>query len=526
MRSIPSPPPPGASETRSEATRQHIRGSNLLLLGRLISLFTNFAVHVLTVRYLAKADYGAFAYGLAVATTAANAILLGLPRSVSRSAPFYQEKRDYAAMYGSLVLATAVIVASGLVVIGATFLLRAPVLDRLVGDPLTISLLLVLIALAPLQALDNLLQSILAIFSNPMAIFFRRYVLGPLIKLGVVLFVITVQGSVVLLASGYVLAGVLGVAIYVPMLARSLRELGLLEHWNPRGLRLPVREVLGFGLPLALTDVLVVARPTLAIVLIEYFRGTVEVADFRAFVQFAGLNQIVMQSMKMLYLPVASRLYARGDHAGIEDLFWQSTIWIAVITFPIFAVCLVLHEPVTLLLYGDKYVAASFLVIPLALGEYGNAALGLHSYTLQVYARIRVLAASTLIATALGLALALWLIPARGAFGAAIAVSSAMIAQALINYAGLELGTEVRILRRRYWKVHASLAATALTLCAISLLRPPLFLEIALVAGAALFLLRFHRETMHLHTVFPELKRLPPALAWLVGVRRAPDSAG
>jgi O-antigen/teichoic acid export membrane protein len=292
-------------------------------------------------------------------------------------------------------------------------------------------------------------------------------------------------------------------------LRRALVEQGLLAHWNPRGLVLPVREMLGFSLPVVVSDVLVAMRPTLAIVLLEYFRGTLGVADFRASLPISGLNMIVMQSMKLLYLPVASRMYARGDHAGIGDLFAQTAIWIAVITFPIFAVCVVVPESTVVLINGEDYAGAGNVLVALAVGEYLSAALGLNAYTLQVYARVRYLLVTTVIATAIGLVLNLALIPALGALGAALATTGALIVQNFLQHAGLQRGTPVDVLGRRTWSVYASIAAAIALLLAAHFLRPPLALEVAFIAAVALFLLRFHRETMDLHGVFPELARLP-----------------
>ena len=71
MTSAPAPAiarPPAAIEVPtsptagSAATRQQIRGSSLLLTGRLLSLAVNFATQVLIVRYLSKTDFGAFAH--------------------------------------------------------------------------------------------------------------------------------------------------------------------------------------------------------------------------------------------------------------------------------------------------------------------------------------------------------------------------------------------------------------------------------------------------------------------------------
>src|SRR5687768_863741 len=80
------------SATTSGVTRKYMRGSTLLLGGRAISIVLNLAVQVLTVRYLAKSDYGAFAYALGAASIGSRAILLGLDKGVTRFLPIYHER--------------------------------------------------------------------------------------------------------------------------------------------------------------------------------------------------------------------------------------------------------------------------------------------------------------------------------------------------------------------------------------------------------------------------------------------------
>ncbi|MGH7150525.1 MAG: oligosaccharide flippase family protein, partial [Planctomycetota bacterium] len=350
-------PEPGRSGSSAggarTATREHIRGSTLLLAGRGISLAVNFAVQVFTVRYLAKSDYGAFAYALAIVATAANAILLGLGRAVSRIAPVYEERRDYGAMYGTLLLAGGTVLGLGLAVVAGANALAGVLVEPYVSDPLAESLLLVLIALAPLQALDSLGEHVLAAFASPMAVFFRRFVLGPALKLLAVLFVVLADGSARMLAVAYVVAGGVAVLLYGPILRTAFARRGLLTRFVRRELRFPVREVLTFGLPLFFSDVVHVARTTLVVIVLEAVRSTAEVADFRAIAPVAGLNLVVLQSMKLLYVPAASRLFARGDHAAIDHLFWQTAVWISVATFPVLAACTALAEPVTVALFGD-----------------------------------------------------------------------------------------------------------------------------------------------------------------------------
>jgi len=57
------------AEARSDAqaaTSKQLRGSSLLLAGRLLSKLVNFGVQVAIVRLLSKDDFGVFAYGLAL----------------------------------------------------------------------------------------------------------------------------------------------------------------------------------------------------------------------------------------------------------------------------------------------------------------------------------------------------------------------------------------------------------------------------------------------------------------------------
>ncbi len=498
---------PGAARA---ATREHIRGSTLLLVGRGISLLVNFAVQVFTVRYLAKSDYGAFAYAFAIAGTVSNAILLGLGRAVSRMAPMYEEKHEYGTMFGTLLLAGGTVLGLGVLVVGASNALSGVLVEPHVSDPLAASLLLILIALAPLQALDSLGEHVLAAFAGPLAVFFRRFVLGPSLKLLAVLFVVLADGDVRMLAFAYVVAGGVAVLLYGPILRTAFARRGILRHFVRRELRFPVREVLTFGLPLFFSDVAHVARTTLVVIVLEAVRSTTEVADFRAIAPVAGLNLVVLQSMKLLYVPAATRLLARGDHRSIDHLFWQTAMWISVATFPVLAACTVLAEPVTVALFGNRYAGAGAALAVLGAGNYVNAAMGLNAFTLQVYGRVRSVAVATGLATGLSFLLAWFLVPTHGAFGAAVAVSLGHVLENLLFHLGLHLGTQVKLLRRRYLLVYASLAGAVLLIMGFdALVDPPVAVEVGLVVVAFLALLRIHRRTMAVGAVFPELRKLP-----------------
>ena len=308
-------------------TKRYLRGSTLLLAGRIISLLTNFGVQVLAVRYLSKADYGALAYALSVVSMGASVSLLGLNRGVNRFVPIYDEHRDYDRMFGTIFMAMGAVIGLGIALTMLVFGVQGFLTRSVASDPLSVGLLLILISLVPIQALDNLFQGMVAIFVGARSIFLRRHVLGPGLKLAAVLLVIALQGSVHLLAACYLAAGLLGLSIYVVMLYRALHKQGLLANLSLRRITMPVRRIFGFSFPLLSTDILLALKLTMAVMLLEYFRGPTDVAELRAIVSVAGLCTVVFQSLKFLFTPMASRLFARSDEAGIRDLYWRSAIW-------------------------------------------------------------------------------------------------------------------------------------------------------------------------------------------------------
>jgi len=108
-----------ATKTFSEqdATRKQVRGSSLLLFGRVLSLGVNFFTQVLMVRYLSTRDFGEPAYGLAVASFFRIFASLGLQDAIPRFVPIYRENREYGKMFGTILLAVGAVLATGVFIV-------------------------------------------------------------------------------------------------------------------------------------------------------------------------------------------------------------------------------------------------------------------------------------------------------------------------------------------------------------------------------------------------------------------------
>jgi O-antigen/teichoic acid export membrane protein len=494
------------------ATRSQIRGSSLLLIGRLLAVGVNFAVQVLIVRHLSKTEYGAFQYALSIVAFGDAIATLGMDQAITRLIPIYHERGEYNKLFGAIAMVVSAILLIGLATVLLVWGFHGFIAQSLIGDQKTVALLLILIVLAPIGALDGLILAMFAVLENPRSIFFRRYVLGPGLKLAVVLLLLLWKSDVFFLAGGYLTVTALGTAVSAAVLFRAVRDQGLLQHFDRRTLKLPTREVLTFALPLMTTDLMYLVMNTTDAMLLEHFQGTVGVAALRAVQPTAKLNQMVLLTFGLLFTPLASRLYARNDSDGMKNMYWQTAIWTAVVSFPIFAVSFSLARPLTLTLYGQRYADSAVILMLLSFGYYFNAALGHNGLMLRVHGKIRYTVAVNILAVAINLGINLALIPRYGALGAAIGTGGTLVAHNILKQIGLRLKTGISLFEWRYFKLYAAIALSTVGLLLFQLLTSsPLYVGFALAAFASLVVVGLNRKSLNVGETFPEVLRFPLA---------------
>jgi O-antigen/teichoic acid export membrane protein len=498
------------------ATQAQIRGSTLMTVGRLASLAVTFVTQILVVRYLSKSDYGALAYALAVVAFIQPFLSLGLDLADTRFFALYDEQRDRARLAGLVLLELSIVLGLGALLVLAVVLLRGALAGTLTHDQQAIRLLVLLVATAPVQALDAVVLDMFAVFSGPRAVFVRRFVLAPGLRLVAVLVVIAGGFGVAALAVGYLVAGVAGTVIYAPMFVSLLRRIGILQPLRSLDVVVPTREVLKFGLPLLSTGLVVTLSTTLGAIVLGHTHASAQVAAFRAVQPIAVLVTVVQTSFAILFQPLAARLFARGDRAGLADLYWQTSAWLAVLTFPIGALAVCFAHPVVVTLFGDRYASSGTYLAILAAASYIQAASGFNGATLQVIGRLRFLVVSNLVVASLSVVANILLVRWAGALGAAWATAGTIIAHNVVKQSGL-IGAGIKAFDRRYAQVFISVTGALVALWAFDrLVNVPIVLALLVVTVCAAAVLRLNRARLDAASTFPALSRIP-LLRLLVG---------
>ncbi len=515
----PNEDPPDDDASAESARRQadatkmnkrHVRGSMLLLIGRLLSLVFTVATQVVIVRALSKADYGVFAYAFTLTASGRILLSLGQGKLLSRFMSTYEEKKDYARMFGAMLLAGATIAVTSTLLLGSLALFSRPLLGAAFDEPRAVHVLLVLMFLAPLDALDQVFVSLFAVFSKPTAIFFRKYIITPALRLGVVVIIAMTTKDVHLLAVGYVLTSALGIGIYVVLLRRVLIERGIAHHLRRDNIIVPFREVFSFSIPTLTSELVYIATNLGSVLILGAYWGARQVADFRAVLPAARLNQVVYQTFVTMFLPMTARLHARDDHDGVRDTYWHTSHFLAVSTFPVFVMTSVFAHTTTVTLFGHRYASAASVLLALSIGYYVSIALGFNTYVLQVYGKLRFLVFSNVGVAVVSLGLAFALTPRYGATGAAVANGATMAAQNIVNQFVLGRTMKVSGHRMKFLQPYLVIAVVLVPLILLEVaLRPGFIVAAVACTLGGLVVLRLTRDALELTTMFPELRKVP-----------------
>jgi O-antigen/teichoic acid export membrane protein len=491
-----------------KALGKQLRGSSMLLAGRIMSKGFNFGIQVAIVRLLTKDDYGAFAYGLALALAGEFIVKLGLGRGANRFVPEYVERGQRAEVMGTLALVTGTIVCVGTLCIAALHQISTL---GLAGFPRGegARVVVILALMAPIQAMDSVCIQTLACFSRPRIIVFRKHILAPGLRAAAVAIVFFAGGDNILLAEAYVFGGILGLIVCIRLALRELYAHGILplpmSQW-----RVPVQKLVRFSFPLISSDLVFLALTSVTTAVVMMTDGESGVASMRAVVPAAELNLLVMQSFSLLFMPAAMRAYAGGGLEGLKEHHWQSAAWVAVLSFPFFALTFGVAPRLVTLLFGDAYAESAMLLAVLAVGQYFSVCLAFNNETLQILDRTRALVGTNVLTVVLGGLLALLLCPRMGVLGAAIAVTVARMAGTAARQVVLQRSGSFGAVPSSQLGIWFRVFVSAALIAGIGWVwQPPVVGQFIVAALVSLALLRSTSNTLELSRSFPELLRIP-----------------
>ena len=463
----------------------------------------NFAAQILMVRYLTTSDFGALGYALSVVALFQTFSMLQFQEVIYRYVPIYHEQRDYGRLLGTLALTLGTVAATSPIVLTLFFAWPSLLLRYMSHERLPIQLLAIIIFLVPVQALDAVLMALFAAFASSKAIFFRRHLLAP----GLIL---RSSRARALSQHGYI------PGIWIPGGKHCGSGCLLLDAaWSPSRPRpawqlrahrmvIPFKEIAGYRSPADRKPGQYddgIGRCLSPGILSQYFGGGILPRSAAR----GATEQYRLHDLRMLYTPLAARFYAKNDYPAINSLYWRTAVWMAVLTFPVFALTFSIARPLVVFMYGTRYSQSGIILALLSFGYYFNVALGFNGSTIKVLGKLRYTVIINVVAAIVNIAGSLLLIPRYGALGAAIAAAGAMVLHNLLKQAGLRLASGLRIFDRQYLSFYLLIASSALGLFIVQqIISSNIFVAVPLAALVSILVLAVARRKLDVADTFPE----------------------
>jgi O-antigen/teichoic acid export membrane protein len=498
-------------KTRSDSVgiaRDHIRGSSLFLVGNVLSLAITFLPHLVLVRYLTTEAFGHLAYALSLVAVG-KTYALGFNEAMSRFVPIFHAKRDPSKVLGSIVVVFAVsLLISGLLLL--TFAVASgPILALLTKGREPAGLLFILMFMVPLEITDLLIMNLFACFGRAREVFFGKFIIPPMLRVIVITLVVFRHLELRSLAYGYLSVEFITVIVFGALMVRELRRQQLLQKLSC--IRLPIREIFSFSVPLMASNVIGMIGSSIPVLLLGYFHPMSTVAYYRVVLPAAVLCSMIPGNFMALYMPSASRLFAKGDTTGINHLFWETSLWMSVLAFPIFLATACFARPLTVFLYGARYAPSAPILAILSLGYFINVIFAFNGVTLKVLGKIRLMVVLNIVTPIIIVVFNLLLIPRYGAVGAAVATAAGLIMGDFLRQLSLWLaGGGISFFERRFASFYLVLGSSAIGLYLIQLFTPDnIYIALTLAFSVSTFVLWRVKKHLRIADTFPELLRLP-----------------
>jgi len=402
------------------------RGGGLNLLGALCSQGALFLVMLLLARELGTAEVGRYAQCYALLALLGLLSLSGFRAGLTRFVAVHLADDDPASIRGTVRLGLA-ISGLGAVVIAVGLAVGAPALASLLNDPgLTGGLRLVALALPAAVICEAALAATRGWRTQrPFTLVGQLYEPGARLLL---------TGAALLFGLG--VTGALW-AVVVAAWTAALLALGalvrLMRSVAPSPPAYRPRQLFSFSTVSWASSLASTGLIWIDTLLLGAFAND-DIGVYTVATRLVTVAIFVLAPINAAFGPYIAYLYHQDALPEVRRVYKAATGWVVRLSLPAF-VALLVFPSALLPLFGPGFAEGATVTVVLAVGQLVNAATGPCGTLLNMSGRVSLNMFDNIGALVLNIGLNLWLIPAHGIVGAAIAWSASLIAVNLARVA-------------------------------------------------------------------------------------------
>jgi O-antigen/teichoic acid export membrane protein len=400
-------------------------GSGIVFAGSIVDKVLRVLVGLFLSRFLGAAAYGIYAYAVKVVTIIAVAAPMGLDIGMVYFGARFRKSGERGRLKGTFMVGLAMTTLTGLGLLSGA---RHAIAAGWVGQPVYKEALLTLAPVVAIMPVMLFFVSCLRGFKDMRgnALAFQIVLPGSLL-LGLLLAVGFADGGVIAALQIFVLSQLCGLGIAA---ALAWRHYGPIVKDKAIHARFAAREQLSYSFPQGLMGIVYRLTTWLDIVMLGWLATQREVGLYSVAVSLALLGAVPAVSVTTMFNPVISELVAAKEMERLNRLLQIVTRWIFLLSFPFFAILLLVPDA-ALMIYGPEFVESRFPLVLLVLGQIIWVSFAPTMSIIPMSGHALLNLANGLVALALGICLNLWLIPLHGGLGAAAATAITLAAWSL-----------------------------------------------------------------------------------------------
>ena len=479
---------PQATGELNRLTTQVAKGAGIAFIGYGVRIVAGFCFNILLGR-LGPRAYGLYALGVSVTSVVRPISSLGLDMGITRLGAVYRGEGNRARVKGVILSSLGLSLVSRIFFSAVLFSLAGIISEHLFDKPDLTHVLKIFALMLPLHMFIGVATAV--------ARSFRRIdyeqavtVCQSLINLGLVGLAFLLGFRLVEIMYGLLMAGVLGSGIACYFLWKTFPEIA-------SGLRpaYEIRRLLLISLPMAFVAVAYVLLNYVDRLMLGYFREATDVGIYNAAAFFAAQMPLFLNVILPIFSPIVADLHNKERFPEIESLYKTVTRWILIATLPLFL--LFLFFPTHIMgIFGTEYEVGSVALTILSVAFLIGAGTGPCGQILHMTGKQNIDVFNNVALIIVNVLLNLWLIPAYGILGAAIATAIGLVLLNTVRFLEVYQLYKMTPYERSVLKPISAAIITALVTLIFQHFAPmPFYLQMGLTVGIYGFgVLRFGLE--------------------------------
>ena len=405
------------------------KGAGVSFIGAFIGLGLGYLSRIIIARWLGAEDYGLISLGFAGLSIATTLSLVGLRSGIKRYVSFYKGREDKGRIKGTILGALKISFPLSLLFTFLFFYYADWISRHVFHSPELIPVLRIFVIAIPFLVLAEISISTTIGFQD---VRYRVYVndlFQNAFKLVAIVALLVMGFGVIGAAWGWVLA-----IVSTPLLAFYFLEKRVFPIFNTKVKAISVdRKLFSFSWPLIFTAIAGMAMGWMDTIMIGHFLSTSAVGIYNAALPTARLLKVVLGSFGVIFLPMASELYARNKIEDLKNTYSTVTKWVVSIVLPIFLFMVLFSKSILLIMFGMEYIGGATALSILALGFFLYCTLGPANSIILIYGKTKLIIICNYAAAVANFSLNLLFIPLYGITGAAIATSVSFVIWGMLN---------------------------------------------------------------------------------------------